>query len=70
MRPHRDHRPARHLKLELLAQLAALARIDLVVDDDEEVVEAVRSAGLQVQHAQWVVRSRGLRRAQDTEGRT
>ncbi|MGZ4591053.1 MAG: phosphatase domain-containing protein [Actinomycetes bacterium] len=70
MRPGGDHRPARHLKLELLAQLAAEAHIALVVDDDEEVVEAVRSAGIRVQHARWVTRSRRLQRAQDFEGRT
>jgi phosphoglycolate phosphatase-like HAD superfamily hydrolase len=70
MRPGGDHRPARQLKLELLAQLATEADIELVVDDDEEVVDVVRSAGLNVLHARWVLRSRRLRRAQDTEGRT
>jgi phosphoglycolate phosphatase-like HAD superfamily hydrolase len=70
MRPRGDRRPAAQLKLELLARLAADGHIALVVDDDDDVVAAVRSAGLQVRHATWVRRSRTLRQAQDDEGRT
>lgn len=70
MRRHGDHRPARIAKLELLVSLTAEAPIALVVDDDPDVVDTLRSTGLAVHLATWVVRDDVLRAAQDDDGRT
>ncbi len=53
MRPDADHRPARVLKPQLLARVAAHGRIALVVDDDLEVCQALRALGYEVEHATW-----------------
>lgn len=74
MRPPRDFRPARVMKLEALRRLADERPVEVVVDDDEEVVEALRAAGFAVLQATWAVGSRRradtLHRAQERDGRT
>jgi phosphoglycolate phosphatase-like HAD superfamily hydrolase len=74
MRPRGDHRPARVMKLDALRRLRpGPEAVEVVVDDDEEVVSALRDAGYAVLHATWAADSRGsgvLRRAQEEQGRT
>jgi len=74
MRPPRDFRPARVMKLEALRALGADREVEVVVDDDEQVVDALRDAGYAVLQATWAVQSRShgatLRRAQEDQGRT
>jgi phosphatidate phosphatase APP1 len=74
MRPRGDFRPARVMKLEALRLLGADQEIEVVVDDDAEVVAALRDAGYAVLHATWAAYSpgdtRALRHAQEGEGRT
>lgn len=74
MRPRGDHRPAPQAKVELIAELAADRRIDIVVDDDVRVLDAVRAAGYPTFHADWERRAPAAEAArhaaQDVEGRT
>lgn len=70
LRPHRDHRPARILKPELLAAVAQHGSVELVVDDDADVVAALLDLGYPVVHATWAGESRVLHDAQETEGRS
>ncbi|MGH9272127.1 MAG: hypothetical protein ACRDZ2_12735 [Ilumatobacteraceae bacterium] len=74
MRARGDHRPAAQAKLELIADLAADRRVDIVVDDDQRVLEAVRAAGYPTLHADWERRTpdaeAARHEAQDVEGRT
>ena len=74
MRPRGDYRPARVMKLDALRRLRpGPEAVEVVVDDDEQVVAALRSAGYAVLHATWAADSRGsgaLRRAQEEQGRT
>ncbi len=80
MRPPRDFRPARVMKLDALERLAAQRPVEIVVDDDADVVEALRAAGYAVLHATWAGDDRGGRRAgtqrqalheaQESDGRT
>ena len=70
MRRRGDYRPARVTKAEELARLARTRTVAVVVDDDPEVVEALRAGGWPVEHATWVAHSRTLRAAQEREGRT
>ncbi len=74
MRPPGDYRPARVMKLEALRDLGAAQEVEVVIDDDEAVVDALRDAGFAVLHATWAVQSRSqrrtLRRAQEEQGRT
>lgn len=74
MRPDTDRRPARRFKLDRVRELAAGASIDVVVDDDWLVVDALASAGFSVEHAQWMPESApqqsSLFDAQEREGRT
>jgi phosphoglycolate phosphatase-like HAD superfamily hydrolase len=70
LRRRGDFRPARVTKVELLGRLAARGRIALVVDDDALVVEAVRSAGFPVLHADWMPEPPALREAQEVDGAT
>jgi hypothetical protein len=70
MRRHRDFRPASVVKLELLRHLATDRAVDVVVDDDPEVVIALRAAGFAVVHATWAARSGPLHEGQEREGRT
>jgi hypothetical protein len=59
MRRDSDRRPARMMKLSVLARLATQAPIAMVVDDDPAVVRAVRAAGHPVLHADWMFPSDG-----------
>jgi hypothetical protein len=79
LRPGRDRSPATGLKLRLLRRLARHARIVFFVDDDADVVNAVRSADPALVHGESVVadwqpggaRGRGvMRRAQQDAGAT
>src|SRR5688500_9966382 len=70
MRRHRDFRPARTVKLELLRQLSADRPVDVVVDDDLDVVTTLRAAGFAVVLADWASRSAPLHEGQEREGRT
>jgi DUF1365 family protein len=49
MRPDRDRRPARIFKLQALSALGGPEAVRLVLDDDESVVEAARSAGYEAE---------------------
>jgi len=81
MRPRGDFRPARVMKLDALSELAADRAVEIVVDDDTDVVDALQAAGFAVLHATWAGTVRGSRGraaahqatlydAQETEGRT
>lgn len=74
MRPSGDFRPARAMKLEALRRLAVDRPVEIVVDDDEQVVTALRDAGFAVLLATWAGPSararRTLHRAQERDGRT
>jgi phosphoglycolate phosphatase-like HAD superfamily hydrolase len=74
MRAPGDFRPARVMKLEALRSLGADREVEVVIDDDEAVVDALREAGFAVLQATWAVQSRSqrrtLRRAQEEQGRT
>ena len=74
MRPAGDRRPARQVKLAELRTLAEGRRVGIVVDDDDDVVAAMREAGYPVLHADWERRAladdEALRTAQEVEGRT
>ncbi len=80
MRPPRDFRPARVMKLDAISRLAGQRPVEIVVDDDADVVDALRAAGYAVLHATWAGgRSRRgrpephqatLYEAQETDGRT
>ncbi len=70
MRRHRDFRPARVTKAEEIRRLARGRTVGLVLDDDPEVCDALRSAGWPVEQATWVPHSRTLRAAQERDGRT
>jgi beta-phosphoglucomutase-like phosphatase (HAD superfamily) len=74
MRPPGDYRPARVMKLEALRSLGTDQEVEVVIDDDEAVVDALRDAGFAVLQATWAVQSRShsrtLRRAQEEQGRT
>jgi phosphoglycolate phosphatase-like HAD superfamily hydrolase len=74
MRPPGDFRPARVMKLAALRSLAGDLEVEVVVDDDAQVVDALRDAGFAVLQATWAVQSRShgrtLRRAQEEQGRT
>ena len=77
MRPPRDYRPARVMKLDALTRLGASHTVAVVVDDDEDVVAALRDAGYAVLQATWAPFARAstgggraLRAAQEDDGRT
>lgn len=74
MRPRGDRRPAAHVKVALLRDLAAGREVAVVVDDQPAVVAAMADAGYPTLHATWESRSqeddRALRTAQEAEGRT
>lgn len=69
MRPDRDYRPAPLYKLSSLRRLADRG-VRAVIDDDDEVIRVAVNAGFPAVLADWVPRSRTLRRAQDRDGRT
>jgi phosphoglycolate phosphatase-like HAD superfamily hydrolase len=74
MRPRDDRRPAAQVKVRMLRELASGRQVAVVVDDDVDVVAAMRKAGYPTLHATWESRSadgdRALRTAQEAEGRT
>lgn len=74
LRPEGDRRPARVVKIAALRRLAGRLRLDVLVDDDPEVVSAVRSARpplvARVLLADWQPRDAELHSAQEREGRT
>ena len=74
LRPEGDRRPARVVKVAALRRLGGRLRLEVLVDDDPEVVAAVRSARpplvAQALLADWQPRDADLRRAQEREGRT
>ncbi|HZB39354.1 MAG TPA: hypothetical protein VE487_00230 [Ilumatobacter sp.] len=74
MRPEGDRRPAALVKLGLLRQVAAGRRVAVVVDDDEDVIRAMRDAGYPTFHATWEHRGdedeHELHVAQEELGRT
>jgi len=74
LRPEGDRRPARAVKLAELRRLGRRYRLDVLVDDDPEVVRAVRAARpplvTEVVLAAWQPYGAELHWAQETEGRT
>jgi hypothetical protein len=79
LRPDRDRSPATDLKLRLLRQLTTAHRVVFFVDDDTEVVDAVRRAQPALVHGECVVADwqpggararRVMRRAQQDAGAT
>ncbi|MER5308452.1 hypothetical protein ABT034_11765 [Streptomyces sp. NPDC002773] len=70
MRRHRDFRPARVTKVEILRRLGADRPIRMLVDDDPLVCDAAETAGFRVVRALWATPSQELRDAQEKEGRT
>ena len=74
MRPPGDRRPAAVVKLELLRELAAGREVGIVVDDDPDVLAAMRRAGHPTFVADWEARAdedeRAIRQAQESDGRT
>jgi phosphoglycolate phosphatase-like HAD superfamily hydrolase len=54
MRDDSDRRPARITKVAALRRLSRRYRVEVFVDDDAAVVEAVRAAGFPVLHALWM----------------
>lgn len=56
MRPNDDMRPAAVFKSERVSQLATTGYVRLIVDDDDQVVTALRDAGWPVEHAKWMPR--------------
>jgi phosphoglycolate phosphatase-like HAD superfamily hydrolase len=69
MRSYGDYRSARLFKLGVLRQLAE-RDIAAFIDDDLEVIEATRSAGIASTFAEWLPRSATMREAQDRMGRS
>lgn len=77
MRRRGDFRPARIAKLDLLRALHRRQPVRALVDDDPDVVAAVRAAGFAVLHATWAptVSRRGAQQAalweaQEADGRS
>lgn len=70
MRRHRDFRPARVTKVEILRRIGAGREVRMLVDDDELVCDAAEAAGFPVLRARWATPSEALREAQEREGRT
>ncbi|WP_432016261.1 LNS2 domain-containing protein [Streptomyces hydrogenans] len=70
MRRHRDFRPARVTKVEILRRLGAERTVRMLVDDDALVCDAAEEAGFPVVRARWATPSEALREAQEREGRT
>lgn len=74
MRPDADRRPARRFKVEQARRLSSRATVELIVDDDAAVVDALRAAGFTVEHATWMAgtapQQTSLFDAQERDGRT
>jgi len=76
MRPDVDRRPARLFKLNQARRLARRDVVAVIVDDDEAVVDTLRTEGFTVEHATWMHDAEAeseqstLFDAQEREGRT
>jgi len=70
LRARGDHRPAFEMKLGVLHRLAKTAPVQVVVDDDPIVLDAVRTAGFDILPATWMGEAPGLLEAQEEDGRT
>lgn len=70
MRRSGDFRPARVTKAEEIRRRSRGREVALVLDDDPEVCDALRSAGWPVEQAMWTPHSKTLRDAQERDGRT
>ncbi len=70
LRPSHDFRPAREFKVTVLRRLQQRAPVAVLVDDDEQVLEAARLAGFDVLPATWMGEAPQLHEAQEEEGRT
>ena len=72
MRSESDRRPAREFKVEVLRELATGSMVARVIDDDDAVVVAMRQAGFDVVHADWMPQAETdtLTTAQERLGRT
>lgn len=70
MRRDGDRRPAVLTKTQALRHLSKECRVDLVLDDDPAVVDAVMMAGFSARLADWTPRDDVLNDAQEREGRT
>lgn len=74
MRPDHDRRPARLFKVDEVRRLARSTSVDIVIDDDALVVDALSAAGFPTEHAQWMDADApaqdSLFDAQEREGRT
>ncbi|MFD0366673.1 hypothetical protein [Streptomyces sp. NPDC127114] len=70
MRRHRDFRPARQTKVDVLRRLERERGVHVLVDDDEMVCDAAEAAGFTVVRARWATASEALKDAQEREGRT
>jgi phosphoglycolate phosphatase-like HAD superfamily hydrolase len=74
MRSDGDRRPAARVKVELLRRLSRERTVSVVVDDDAQVLAAVRHAGFRTFPATWERRApdaaEALEAAQERDGRT
>jgi len=70
MRREGDRRPAVLTKTQALRQIGKERRVDLVVDDDPAVIDAIAKAGFRARLADWMPRGETLANAQEREGRT
>jgi hypothetical protein len=70
MRRGGDYRPSRVYKVEALTSLAKDAPVAVVVDDDPEVIKALKPGGWPVRLADWVPYAEPLKEAQEKDGRT
>jgi hypothetical protein len=74
MRPAGDRRPAAQVKVQLVRRLARGRQVGIVVDDDAQVLAAMRAAGYPTFAADWEQRAlaeaKALTAAQERDGRT
>lgn len=74
MRPEGDRRPAAQIKPQLLRRYAGSREVAVVVDDDPDVIAALRAAGFETFLATWERRSveeeATIHAAQEHDGRT
>jgi hypothetical protein len=70
LRPSGDFRPARVMKVDRLRTLHRRAPVAVLVDDDQDVLDAARAAGFDVLPATWMGDAPVLHEAQEQEGRT
>ena len=70
LRPRNDFRPAREFKVSMLRRFRERAPVAVLVDDDDDVLQAARRAGFDVLPATWMGSAPELHEAQEEEGRT